>query len=399
MRKLLRAGLFLLLAVPALGAELAAPAAPEPPKPDLRTLAQKLVAESARVREGDFVLLTGTFEDRELLEELAVAVRRAGGSPLVMVDSDAMVRRFFTDVPEKYDGQAGAVRARLAQHIDVRIRIDRGDVYDATGAVPAARVAAAMESYEAANATETRRSVRRVVLGNGLFPTEQNARRHGMTVEQLARLFWGGIAVDNAQLQATGEKARALLGKGKQLELSARNGTRLRMKVEGRPVMFSDGVISADDQKRGGASSMVWLPAGEVYLVPVPGTAEGTLVIDRQVVQGAEVTGLTMTFKAGKVVAMSAKTNLEVLKAEYDAAPPGKEVFGLIDLGVNPAVKVPAGSKLLSYLPAGMIMVSIGGNGWAGGENNIFYTLQSFLPEATLKVDDKVVVDRGLLKL
>lgn len=398
MRELSFAALSLLLAVPALGAELAAPAAPQTP-PDLRTLAQKLVAESARVGEGDYVLITGTFEDRELLEELAVAVRRLGGNPLVMVDSDAMVRRFFTEVPEKYDGQAGAVRARLAQTIDVRIRIDRGETYDATGAVPAARVARAMESYEAANATETRRSVRRVVLGNGLFPTEQNARRHGVSVEQLSRLFWDGIAVDVARMQATGDKARAALAGGKVLELTAANGTRLKMRVEGRPVMFSDGVISADEQKKGGASSMVWLPAGEVYLVPVPGTAEGTLVIDRQVVQGTEVTGLRMVFKAGKIVAMTAKTNLEVLKAEYDAAPPGKEVFGLIDLGVNPNVKVPAGSKMLSYLPAGMIMVSIGGNGWAGGENHIFYTLQSFLPEATLKIDGKVVVDRGLLKL
>ncbi len=96
---------------------------------------------------------------------------------------------------------------------------------------------------------------------------------------------------------------------------------------------------------------------------------------------------------------MTAKSGLEPLKQEYDAAPAGKELFGLVDLGINPNVSVPKGSRLLSYLPAGMVMVSLGGNRWAGGDNDIVYTLDSFLPGCTVKVDGKVIVQDGVLKL
>ncbi|MBI5542554.1 MAG: aminopeptidase [Deltaproteobacteria bacterium] len=378
-------------------ADFAAPAAVVEPKPQVRELARKLVVESAGVKEGDLVLITGTFDDRELVEDLAVAVRRVGGNPLVLVDSDTLLRRFYDEVPEKYDGQAAAVRARLAEVADVRIRIDRGDTPDSGEEIPASRVAKTMESFEAVHAIETRRGIRRVVLGNGLFPTEQNARRFGLTLDQLTKVFWDGIGADNKKIQETGEKLRGRLAKGKTLELTAKNGTSLKMRIEARPVLFSDGVVGPDDVKKGGAHTMVWLPAGEVYLVPVPGTAEGTVVVDRQLVGGQEIKGLTMKFRAGKLTSMTARSDLAPLKAEYDAAPAGKEVFALVDFGLNPNVKAPSGSRLLSYLPSGMVMVQIGGNSWAGGENNIFYNLQSFLPDCTVKVDGKVVIDRGAL--
>ncbi len=407
MTKHMLAALVTLFCLPALAAQAPAPqpkakapaTAPAPEaKPSIRDLARKLVVESAGVKEGDLVLLTGTFDDRELLEDLAVAVRRAGGNPLVLVDSDTMLRRFYSEVPEKYDAQAAAVRARLAETVDVRIRIDRGDAPDTTGEVPATRVATSMESFEKVHAIETRRGIRRVVLGNGLFPTEANAKKYGLTLDQLTRVFWDGIAVDNARLQQTGEKVRARLAKGKVLEITAKNGTALKMKIEGRPVLFSDGIIGPEDLKKGGAATMVWLPAGEVYFVPVPGTAEGTLVIDRQLYGNSEIRGLTMKFAAGKLTSMTAKDDFSALKAEYDAAPAGRDVFALVDLGLNPNVKVPPGSRLLSYLPAGTTMIQIGGNGWAGGENNIFYNLQSFLSDATIKVDGKVLVENGVLK-
>ena len=388
------AALLMLVSAPALAGQ--APAAE--PKPPVRDLARKLVVESAGVKQGDLVLVTGTFEDRELLEDLAVAIRRAGANPLVLVDSDTLLRRYYSEVPEKYDSQAAAVSARLAETVDVRIRIDRGDAPDTTGEVPASRVATTMESFGKVHAIETRRGIRRVVLGNGLYPTEANAKKFGLTLEQLSRLFWDAIGADNQKLVQTGEKVRARLAKGKLLEISSKNGTSLRMRIEGRQVLFSDGVISPEELKKGGAATMVWLPAGEVYFVPVPGTAEGTLVVDRQLHGNTEIKGLTMKFAAGKLTSMTAKDDISALKAEYDAAPAGREVFALVDIGLNPNVKVPAGSRLLSYLPAGTTMLQLGGNSWAGGENNVFYTLQSFLSDATIKVDGKVLVDSGKLK-
>ncbi|MBC8004853.1 MAG: aminopeptidase, partial [Verrucomicrobia bacterium] len=244
----------------------------------------------------------------------------------------------------------------------------------------------------------SKRNIKGVNLGNGLYPTEASAKQFGMTQKELSDLFWKGVNVDYSKLEATGKTVQAVLAAGKEVQITNPNGTDLKVRIEKRPVIVSDGVLSADDLKKGFASSQVYLPAGEAYLAPVPGSAEGKVVVDHQFYQGKEITGLTLTFKAGKLTSMTAKSGLEPLKKLYDAAEPGKEEFAFVDLGLNPNVQLKAGSKLGAWMPAGMVTVGIGNNMWAGGENKNAYSLFSFLPGSTLKVDGKVLVENGMLK-
>ncbi len=50
---------------------------------DHRSVAEKLVTQSAGVKQGDLVLIFGSDEDLPLLEDIAVEVRKRGASPLV----------------------------------------------------------------------------------------------------------------------------------------------------------------------------------------------------------------------------------------------------------------------------------------------------------------------------
>jgi leucyl aminopeptidase (aminopeptidase T) len=141
----------------------------------------------------------------------------------------------------------------------------------------------------------------------------------------------------------------------------------------------------------------VYLPAGEVFVTPVPGTAEGTVVVDRDFYQGKLIEGITLTFKGGKLISMTAKSGLEPLKALYDAAGTGKEEFSTIDIGINPDVKTKPGSTLLTWMPSGMLTIGIGNNIWAGGENKNPYGYNFFMPGSTVKVDGKILVENGVL--
>ena len=114
--------------------------------------------------------------------------------------------------------------------------------------------------------------------------------------------------------------------------------------------------------------------------------------------RGREILGLTLTFKAGKLTSMTAKSGLEPLQALYDASGPGKELFGFIDIGINPNVRLLPDSRLVAFMPAGMVTVGVGGNTWAGGENEAPFALNGFLPGSTFKVDGQVLVEGGALK-
>jgi aminopeptidase len=376
-------------------------AADQPKKEDGRdfdNLAQNVVHRSARIKEGDLVAINGNFDDAALLEALAVQVRKQGGQPLVIAGSDRLSRRLYDDVPPKFDTQEPTFALKLAGINDAQITVESGDETALAG-VPAARIAATAKASEPLIALTLKRSVRYVGLGNGLYPTASRAKQHGLSEEALAKLFWDGLNVDYAKMQATGAELQRILSSGKQLQLTHPNGTDLTLNIEKRPVLVSDGNLTPEKIKKGGAAVQTWLPAGEVYLTPVAESAAGKVVIDTSFYEGKEVSGLTMVFKAGKLTDLQAKAGGERLLEMYKAAGPGKEKFGAIDIGINPNVRLPKDSKLLVFMAAGMVSVFAGGDTWAGGDNNVPYAVGGFLQGTTLKVDGRVIVDKGALQL
>ena len=362
-------------------------------------LAEKLVNQCAAIKEGDAVLISGGAGNQELLENIAVQVRKQGGFPLLTFGSDRLTKRMLDDVPAKYDSQKPSLDLALAGIIDAIISVDYGEGEGLLAHVPAERMAARAKAAQPVMNAFLKRGVRQVNLGNGLYPTEALAKRFGVEKEQLSKIFWDGVNVDYSKLQATGDAVRSSIASGKEIHITTPNGTDLKARIEGRQIFVSDGVITPEKIKKGGPASQTWLPAGEVYLSAVPGTAEGKVVVPRQMFRGKTIESLTLTFKAGKLTSMSAKAGLEPLKALYDASGEGKDVFGIIDLGINPNVHLVPGSRMDAWMPAGMVTVAFGANDWAGGENSSSFSLSSFLPGSTVTVDGKTLVEKGSLKM
>jgi leucyl aminopeptidase (aminopeptidase T) len=367
-------------------------------KDDKRSsLARNIVSRSARVREGDLVQITGTPGDIGMLEDLAVQVRAAGADPLITVTSDRLNRRFFDEVPARFDKHPPRFALALAGLVNAMISVEGNDE-SALAGVPAERMAAVQKAAEGVNKKLLERSVRTVSLGNGLYPTATRAKRFGLTVAQLRRLYEDGLAVDGEKMRAVGAKLQKVFSSGKVVRVTSPEGTDVTAQIAGRPVLVSDGVLTAEKEKKGGAACMTWLPAGEVYVTPVPGSARGKVVVPLAFWQGQEIRKLTLTFAAGKLTAMTAESGLERFEAVYKAHGKGKEQFGAIDVGINPGVKLPKGSKAVNYVAAGTVTVALGNNAWAGGDNGVFFGLSCHLPGCTLRVDDAVVVERGTLQ-
>lgn len=367
---------------------------------DYESLAQKLVATNAGIKEGDLVQIAGGVRDAELLEAIAVNVRKLGAHPIVVVTSDRMAQRTFKEVDAKYDSQTPEFDLKLASLVTARIIVDATENDEWVSTIPQERRSAVAKASAPIGDVLRNRRVRQVFIGNDLYPTEQRAKRFGVPKNELSKMFWDALAMDYSTVQEKGRALKAALAGGKELHITNPNGTDLTVRIEGRPVFVSDGIIEEDDLKLGGAAGQAWLPGGEVYFTPVPGTAEGKLVSERVFyLGGKEIQGLTLTFKAGRIVEMTAKSGLDVLKADYDKAGDGKDELGAIDFGLNPNVRIPTGSRMVSWVPAGMVTLVIGNNAWAGGANNEPFGFESFIPGSTVMVDGKTIIENGEIKL
>jgi leucyl aminopeptidase (aminopeptidase T) len=368
---------------------------------DFEQLARRLVTESAGVKKGEIVLVDGYPQDQELVEDVAVNVRKLGAFPFVGLNSDRLTKRLFEDVPARYDPQTDALALKLAQILDVEVFVTGSQNEDLLGNADPVRLAAQAKASEPVQRAFLRNKVRFVEVGNGLYPTPQRAKRLQMSLPALAKTFWNGVNIDYRSLQARGEQVRRVLARGSELQITNPNGTNLRVRVKGRPVFVSDGIISAADVRKASAGALnVFLPAGEVYTTPVPGTAEGTIVHTRDFQGGKEIRNLTLTFAAGKLTSIKGSgPGFKPLKAQYDAAQGRKDEFSFVDLGINPNIKLPPASRLGNWVPAGTITVGIGNNTWAGGDNSVPYGYTIFLPGSTVKLDGRTIIENGQLKL
>lgn len=383
-----------------LAADASKPEVRKAPPTDLEQLAQRLVSQSAGVKEGEVVLVSGGPQDLELLEDIAVQVRKQGAFPLVSVNTDRMDRRMYTDVPEKYDSQVDRAGMKLAEIASAAIYLDTNTTEGLFADADAKRMAARAKVVETVGEAFLKHNVRTVFVGNGLYPTDWRAKRFGMTTDDLAQTFWGGVNVDYTDLQARGEQVKAALASGNELHITDSNGTDFKVRVQGRPYGVSDGIISADDVKKGGGAVNIYLPAGEVYVTPVQGTAEGKVVRVKDYIEGKEIDNLTLTFAAGKLTSMTGSgPGFDMLKAEYDAAGEGKDLFSFVDFGINSNVKLPADTPIATWVPAGTVTIGVGNNTWAGGDDNSPYNYSVSLPGTTVTLDGKPVVEAGQLKL
>jgi aminopeptidase len=367
---------------------------------DLEQLSNRLVTQVAGVKEGEIVFINGAVRDLELLENLNTDVRKAGAFPLLTIGSDRIFKKYFEEVPDKYDSQPPDLDLKLATLPAVAITIDTNESDTVAEGIPSERLAAVGKANAPVGDLYLKRNVRRVEIGNNLYPTPYRAKRFGMSLDALAKTFWEAVNADYSAIQATGEKVRNDLATGKEVHITNPNGTDLKVKIEGRPFFVSDGIISADDVKKGGPAVAVYIPAGEVFCSVVPGTASGKVVESQTFFRGKEVTNLTLTFVAGKLTEMTGSgPGFADLKASYDANPEGKELFGFVDFGINPNLKIWPTSKLGNWVQSGMVTVGIGNNTWAGGDNKVSYGLTNYLPGSTVTVDGKAVVEAGVLKL
>jgi hypothetical protein len=218
-----------------------------------------------------------------------------------------------------------------------------------------------------------------------------------MSEAALAQAFWRSIGADGGALRARAEALKAKLARGSELRIRNPNGTDLRVRIAGRPVLDSDGEVSAAERAAGGAGANIYLPAGEVYLAPVPGSARGVVVHSRDFFRGREITNLRLVFRDGRLRSMRGEgPGYADFRAAYEAvADARKDEFSFVDFGLNPHLRLPAESQVGAWVPAGMVSVGMGANTWADGDNSVPYGLTAHLPGSTVTLDGEVLVERG----
>lgn len=362
---------------------------------DLNAVA-KSVVQVAQVQENQIVLLTSDPANYPFLEDLAVAVRAAGAFPLIWVTSDNYNQRMYSDVPAKYDSQSPALLLGLYKMIDMQINVDFGgdQDYNFFAAADQNRLAAQTKANAPALQMFLSGHRRYVEVGNGIFPNPPNAALFGVNQSALSDAFWTAMNADYSKVQANANALRSAIAAGSTVRVTSPNGTDISFGVKGTRFIVSAGSISADCS---GINCYTALPAGDLYVIPVPGTATGKVVFDNTFWGKDDLKGFTATFSAGKLVSMTSSSDMSKMNSAYAAGGDGRDQFSIVDIGVNDAVKDIPGSRMLATFAGGSVSLGFGGDLGFGGTNASAFAFIGTQPGTTVTVDGKPIITNGAL--
>ncbi len=199
-----------------------------------------------------------------------------------------------------------------------------------------------------------------------------------------------GLSADYEALRQRSLKVAQRLTEAQKAHLITPAGTNLHLSLEGRPAFADTGFL----QKPGDFGN---LPAGEAYVVPVEGSAEGILVVDlamagigrlseplRMVVQGGFVKEITGGPEAGKL--------LQMLEAV------GPLAYNIAELGVGTNDQaIVSGNVLEDEKVLGTVHIALGNNARMGGTIDVPLHLDGVLSEPTLLLDGRPLLEKGRL--
>ena len=365
--------------------------APEEASPP--AVARALVGSALGVRRGEHVVVVSWNHTLPWATACVTESRRLGARAALLLEDEAAFWRSVEGAPpsRRWAGLSRPVQAALA-HADALVYFPGPADRPRLHALPPhllAPFAGADEEWFSAVRRARRRAVR-CLLGYASDAQAEHWKVPGaMWRSQLIRAI---TDVDYPRLRKDGRRAASLLEKGRELRLTAANGTDLRLRLRRRVPWVDDGTIDPEDQKRGRVVSTA--PAGSVVVAIDEGSAEGVVVANRpSFLSPGRVDGAQWEVQGGRLRNYWYTEGGDAFETEFARAPRGREVVALFGLGLNPELS--AGVPQAEDEEAGTVTIAIGGNTLYGGRNRCRFLSWITIGEATVAVDGAPLCDRG----
>ncbi len=202
-------------------------------------------------------------------------------------------------------------------------------------------------------------------------------------------IFRRMLGTDYQEMLVRSTRLAAKLKKAKTARISTEAGTDMTMEIAGRKVDDDTGIL----RKAGDYGN---LPAGEVSLSPLEGTAEGVFVIDGSVISQRVDMPVKITVRKGMAVSIeggrTARQLLQLLTAV------GPKAFNIAELGIgtNENAKL-TGNILEDEKILGTCHIALGNNMSYGGTVDVPIHQDGIILSPDIYLDGKRIMEKGQL--
>ncbi|MDH5815461.1 MAG: aminopeptidase [Candidatus Nezhaarchaeota archaeon] len=219
--------------------------------------------------------------------------------------------------------------------------------------------------------------------------TEMGARGATMPMITLD-IFIEGMSVDYNMVKSNCDRLLKALRGSREIRVTSPLGTDIKFLVEGREFIADTGILI----ERGSFGN---LPAGEVFVAPIEGTANGVVVFDGAIAGvGTLKVPVKVLIRDGLAVEFEGEDEAQRLKQLLSSVGM-KEAFNVAEFGIgtNPGAKI-VGNILMDEKVYGTIHIAFGDNSTIGGRIKAGIHLDGIVTKPTVYVDDKMIMKDGV---
>lgn len=221
---------------------------------------------------------------------------------------------------------------------------------------------------------------------------KKQLRSLSMVMRTLDNFTEGGARADYEALYADGEKLAAIWRQASHIHLTTPLGTNLRAPITGEEVFIECGFATEPGLEAAFSD-------GEVSQMPRVNTAEGVIVVDGPIAHiGLPASPIRLEVKGGKVVSVSGEPRQADELRHIITTISRADNIAEIGIGLNSACRQ-NGDFEEEKKGRGNVHVAIGDNVFYGGDVQCAVHMDMVLYRPTVRLDERVVVDEGLVRL
>ncbi len=228
--------------------------------------------------------------------------------------------------------------------------------------------------------------------------TEQGARIATMPSITARMMSTGGMTADFNAVSRRADKMHKTIRRFKQFRLTTPLGTDITFEVDRKGWIKDTGIIKKKEEFGN-------LPAGEIFIAPLEGSAEGTFIVDGAIAgEGKVDKPITVLVEKGRAVKISGAETARKLRNNLQKA--GKELskpdlvnnIAEFGIGLNPNAKI-IGNPLEDEKVMGTVHIALGDNSTFGGKVKAGIHIDGIITEPTLVAGKKTFIKDGALKV
>lgn len=353
-----------------------------------------MINESLQITKNDNVQLYCNRHTLDLAEALTLECQKAGAHANISLYTDKIQYDVMLDRPIEYLEAPDPFNLATLDVATISIDLSMAEDPAKYEKVTAERWNAMTKANVAYNEKILKTNHQGTNISLGLV-TPQRAKTYGLDYDAWRKNSYAAIDVDYGEMQQVAKKLKTALAKAKEIHITNAAGADLKAQIGGGQIKVDDGVLDRKGSDK--ASRDVELPGGSVTIVPNLSSVKGTFVSDTALAFVAKlVEGINWKFDNGNVVSFEGKKNISLMKDRWLESTGDKGKFGYIRFGLNPNARP---GFLFDRIIRGAITVVIGDNRWVGGTNKSDMAWGATSVAATVKLDGKIIIDKGKMAL